>query len=184
MSDHGTLAAGCRVPYPVGTMRESLARRVKPFIFPLLLIGICAAGFIFRAPIVDLLGNREKLKAWVSSGGTWAPAVFFGLQVLQVVVFILPGEIVQVAGGFIFGFWGGAAISAAGIAAGSMVNYFVGRTLGRSFVGALVGESKLSRLETMVADPKAVASYFILFLIPGLPKDILCYLAGLGAFLP
>jgi uncharacterized membrane protein YdjX (TVP38/TMEM64 family) len=165
-------------------MWKKLRRAIVPFIFPLLIVGIVAAGIAFRGQIVHFLRNKEQLKIWINGRGAWAPLVFFGLQVLQVVVFVIPGEIMQVAGGFIFGFWGGVALNIAGIAAGSLLNYAVGKTLGRPFVGRIVGEAKLVRLEAMIADPKAIATYFILFLIPGIPKDILCYLAGMGGTSP
>ena len=80
-------------------MWKKLIRAVKPFVFPLLILAILAAGFAFRKPIAGLLGDRGRLKAWVAGSGAWAPVVFFGLQVIQVVIFVLPGEIVQVAGG-------------------------------------------------------------------------------------
>jgi uncharacterized membrane protein YdjX (TVP38/TMEM64 family) len=165
-------------------MWKKLRKAVVPFFFPLLIAGIVAVGIAYRAPIAQFLRNKEQLKVWITSRGPWAPLAFFGLQVLQVIVFVIPGEIMQVAGGFIFGFWEGAALNIAGIAAGSLFNYAVGRTLGRPFVGRIVGEAKLARLEAMIADPKAIATYFVLFLIPGIPKDILCYLAGMGETSP
>lgn len=153
---------------------------LKALAFPLFLLAVLALGFLFRGRFEGLLSDREGLRAWLSTQGFKGWLFFIGLQILQVVIFIIPGEITQAAGGFAFGFWHGSALSLVGIALGSMCNYFVGIWLGRPFVRAVLGEQGLVRAELMVRTRKSEAAYFTLFLVPGLPKDALCYFAGMA----
>ena len=101
-----------------------------------------------------------------------------GIQALQVVVFAIPGEFVQIAGGFLFGGWVGTLLSVAGILIGSTIAFFLARLLGRPFVAALFSADQVERVERLLASPSARTIFFLLFLIPGIPKDILCYVAG------
>jgi len=160
-------------------MAKKRAKPLEALIFPLFIGLILVAGFVFRADIAHLFKNREAIREWIRSGGALGPFVFVGLQILQVVVFIIPGEIAQAAGGFIFGFWNGAALSLAGIAIGSLINYGIGRFFGRPFMIALLSEASLARAEALFADRKTEAAYLLLFLVPGIPKDMLCYIAGM-----
>lgn len=153
---------------------------MKALAFPLFLLAVLAAGFLFRGSIEELLSDRESLRAWFSAQGIRGWLAFVGMQIVQVVIFIIPGEITQAAGGFAFGFWLGSGLSLLGIALGSMCNYFVGIWLGRPFVRAMLGERGLAKAELVVRNRKSETAYFLLFLIPGLPKDALCYFAGMA----
>ncbi|MDP2790439.1 MAG: VTT domain-containing protein [Rectinemataceae bacterium] len=148
--------------------------------FPLFVILVIIAGLVFRENITAIYRNREAARVWIEGLGFWGPFVFIGLQVLQVVVFVIPGELTQASGGFIFGFWGGTILSLAGIAIGSLANYGIGRFSGRPFLRGILGEVRLMRAEKALSDRKAEAGFFLLFLMPGIPKDILCYAAGIA----
>lgn len=146
--------------------------------FPALLVLVGILAFVFRDSLFGLFRSSESIRAWVEARGALAPLAFMGLQVLQVVIFVIPGEIVQVAGGFAFGLWGGAFWSILGILAGSLVNFAVGRLLGRPFVESVFGAERISRVDAATAGGKAAAGFLLLFVIPGIPKDILTYAAG------
>lgn len=138
-------------------------------------------GVVFREEIGRVFHDPESLRQWVQSHGAWAPLVFVGLQFLQVVIFVIPGEIVQLAGGYLFGVGWGLLYSLAGILAGSLFNFLLARLLGRAFINGLLGPQALARMRHFIDSPRAVLGFFLLFLIPGIPKDILCYAAGLSA---
>ncbi len=157
------------------------ARRNIPALvgFPLFILAILVLFWIFRADIMSIIRDREALRAWILGWGWAGFLAFILLQVFQVVVFIVPGEIVQVAGGWIFGLWQSAGLSILGIGIGSLVNFAAGRILGRPFVVSLFGEEKVHHAEALAEGGKAAAGFFLLFAIPGIPKDVLCYVAGL-----
>jgi uncharacterized membrane protein YdjX (TVP38/TMEM64 family) len=118
---------------------------------------------------------RRELQAW----GVWAPLVFIAMQALQVIIAPIPGELTGFLGGFVFGQWWGLAYSTIGLTLGSLVAFAVGRWLGTTFVQRQVSPAIWARLGFVVEAEGAILC-FILYLIPGLPKDLLCYLFGLS----
>jgi uncharacterized membrane protein YdjX (TVP38/TMEM64 family) len=148
--------------------------------FPLLIVLIITVVVIFHKQIWSVFQDHEALRQWISGQGWLAPLAFMALQVIQVVIFIIPGEVVQVAGGYIFGFWLGTLYSLLGIAIGSLFNFFAGRLLGRPFVESLFDREKIEKVEAVTGSGKAAAGFFLLFVIPGIPKDVLCYVAGVS----
>ncbi len=118
---------------------------------------------------------RTELEAW----GVWAPVVFIAIQALQVVVAPIPGEVTGFLGGFVFGEWTGLGYSMLGLTAGSLFAFAVGRWLGAAVVQRLVSPENWQRLGFIVEAEGAILC-FLLYLIPGLPKDMLCYLFGLS----
>lgn len=156
-------------------------RRILTLIgFPLFVLGTLSLVWIFRDQFASLLRDRDVLRSWILAKGGLGIAAFLGLQALQVILFVLPGEIVQVAGGYIFGLWGGTLLSLLGISLGALVNFAAGRILGRPFVEALFGHEKTERLSRISSSPRAAAGFFIFFAVPGIPKDALCYVAGMA----
>ncbi len=149
--------------------------------FPSLFIAIFIILFIFWDPIMNIFKNADSFKVWVADKGIWAPLVFVGLQIIQVIIFIIPGEVPQIAGGYLFGIWLGSLYSCLGIAIGSAINFALARKLGMPFVKHVLNENQLNTLQKIATSPRAQVSFFILFAIPGLPKDSLCYVAGLSS---
>lgn len=150
--------------------------------FPVFILCIVFVVATFGEDLVSLFRNRAELREWIGERGAAGYVVFVLLQILQVVVFVLPGDIVQLAGGFVFGTVRGVILTVVGIGIGSLFNYAVGRWLGRPFVEAVVSRDRLASIDRVVSDRRTVIGYFILFAIPGLPKDALCYVAGASRF--
>jgi uncharacterized membrane protein YdjX (TVP38/TMEM64 family) len=165
------------------------ARRILSLAaFPAVFAAILAVGIVFRREIWGLFTSSQQLRDWIASAGVGAPLVFIGVQALQVVVFFIPGEIPQIAGGFLFGIWRGTLLSLAGITLGASFNFMMARLLGVPFVRALFPRKNVERVRRIADSGRARLTFFLFFLIPGIPKDVLCYAAGLsslslGAFL-
>jgi uncharacterized membrane protein YdjX (TVP38/TMEM64 family) len=154
--------------------------------FPLFIVVLVASAVIWRDELLGLFRDRESLRVWIAARGAWGALAFVALQFIQVVVFVIPGEIVQVAGGYVYGLWYGSLLSIAGIMAGSVFNFYLGRFLGRPFVEGIFAKERIESIERVTASGKAAAGFFLLFIIPGIPKDALCYVAGVSGlgFLP
>jgi uncharacterized membrane protein YdjX (TVP38/TMEM64 family) len=104
--------------------------------------------------------------------------------VLQVVVAAIPGEFVQIAGGYVYGTWLGTLYSLTGIVTGSVLVFLVARVLGYPLVKMLVAPKQLEKFQFMINSEKSEVAMFLLFLIPGIPKDILTYIAGITPIKP
>lgn len=118
---------------------------------------------------------REKLVEW----GPAAPLIFILLQALQVLIAPVPGEVSGILGGFVFGQWLGLVYSTIGLTVGSLGAFALGRWLGDAYVRNLVSEETWNKLGFIVEAEGAILC-FVIYLIPGLPKDIVCYLFGLS----
>lgn len=108
-----------------------------------------------------------------------APVIFIALQALQVIIAPIPGEVTGILGGFLFGEWLGLMYSTIGLTLGSVAAFGVGRWLGAHYVRTLVSQETWDKLGFIV-EAEGVIIYFIIYLIPGLPKDMVCYLFGMS----
>ena len=148
-----------------------------------LFIGGCAWLVWTNAPIyqvlVRLYVDKIYLKRMLREWGVLAPVIFIALQALQVIVSPIPGEATGILGGYLFGQWLGLLYSTIGLTLGSVVAFGIGRWLGAHYVKNLVSAETWNRLGFIVEAEGAVLC-FIVYLIPGLPKDIVCYLFGIS----
>jgi uncharacterized membrane protein YdjX (TVP38/TMEM64 family) len=128
---------------------------------------------------VRLYRDKKLLKHTLREWGVLAPVLFISLQALQVVVSPIPGEATGFLGGFLFGQWLGLLYSTIGLGLGSVVAFIIGRWLGTRVVRGLVKEETWKKLGFIVEAEGAILC-FIVYLIPGLPKDVVCYLFGMS----
>lgn len=157
------------------------ARKVLSLVaFPALFVALAVITVALRRQLVELFNSPQSLREWIRATGVTAPLVFVAVQAFQVIVFFIPGEIPQVAGGYLFGLWRGTLLSLAGITAGAAFNFMISRLLGVPFVCALFNREKVEQVQEVANSRRGRLSFFLFFLIPGIPKDILCYVAGLS----
>jgi len=123
--------------------------------------------------------SRTRVSAYIGSFGAYAPLVFMGLQCLQVTVAPVPGELTGFVGGYLFGTGGGFIYSTIGLTLGSWAAFMISRWFGLPLVRRFVGKETMDKFDYLMEHQGAFFS-FILFLVPGLPKDSLCYLLGLS----
>ncbi|MBB6715301.1 TVP38/TMEM64 family protein [Clostridium gasigenes] len=126
--------------------------------------------------------NPEELKSLILSFGNYSFLAYIVIQIAQIIIFFIPGELVQIAGGYIFGSFKGYILSFVGILIGSAFSFILARILGKKFVEKIVfSEDKwiFRKIEEIKKHPgKFKKLVFILYLIPGIPKDILGYICG------
>ncbi len=151
----------------------------------LLFIGLIVFLTIRYTPeLKSLFARRDQIKESVEQLGFRAILLFICLQIFQVVVAAVPGEIVQVVGGYFFGTIGGVVFLTFGLIIGSIIAFFAAHLLGYRLVKAFVPESKLTKLMGIVSSTKSEMALFILYLFPGIPKDLVTYIAGLTPINP
>ncbi len=123
--------------------------------------------------------DRERLEVFLASLGPLSFLGFILLQTLQVVAAPIPGEVTGFLGGFLYGPVLGVGLSTVGLTLGSFINFWISKTFGRPFVERFVKKETMDRYDYLLHH-KGAFLVFLLFLIPGTPKDLLCYILGLG----
>lgn len=140
----------------------------------LILVAIAVAARQY-AP---LFTRPRELRLIIREFGVAGPLVLVGLQAAQVVLAPVPGQVLAVVAGYLYGAWWGTLFNMLGIAIGSTVAFSLSRRYGRPYVEGIVHEDLLARFDA-VDDTHARLVLFLVFLIPGLPDDLLCFVGGL-----
>ena len=123
--------------------------------------------------------SQDDFREYVRSFGTAGPLVMLGLQILQVFIALIPGELVESAAGFILGPWLGTVICYLGVCIASSLIFSLTRRYGVKWVEVFVSREKINDLRFLNTEQKRNTLIFLLFFIPGTPKDLLTYFVGL-----
>lgn len=150
----------------------------------IILLAIFIILFVFATvrygPELTLLAKEpEKFREAILAYGYTSILVFIAVEIVQVVIAAIPGELIQIAGGYMYGALLGTLYLVVGAVAGSFLAFFASRLLGYPLVQAFVSEGKLKRFNYLLGSPRSDVIMFVLYLLPGIPKDILTYIAGL-----
>lgn len=146
----------------------------------LLIVLIAVITYVlYSLGLLDLYTSRKKLLRFMQEHRAYTALIFIGLQVLQVLVAPVPGEATGFVGGIIFGKFLGVVYSTIGLTLGSWLAFNLARYAGRPLVEAIAKPETIRRYD-YVMKHKGLFLAFLMFLIPGFPKDILCYILGLG----
>jgi uncharacterized membrane protein YdjX (TVP38/TMEM64 family) len=127
--------------------------------------------------LFEFYANRKAIAQYIKDAGPYGPIVFIILQGLQVVAAPIPGEATGILGGYLFGTLPGLIYSTIGLTLGSCLAFGLGRWLGLPFVRRFVRQETYHKFDFLTR-ARGELVVFLLFLIPGFPKDILCFLLG------
>ncbi|MGC2062998.1 MAG: VTT domain-containing protein [Thermodesulfovibrionales bacterium] len=119
------------------------------------------------------------MRSFLDSLGPMEFLGFIFLQILQVVAAPIPGEVTGILGGVRYGFALGILLSTIGLTIGSWIAFWLSKVFGRPFVEKFVSRKTMAKYDYLLHH-KGAFLVFLLFLIPGTPKDLLCYILGLG----
>jgi len=120
----------------------------------------------------------------VADAGIFGILICLALQFVQIVVAFIPGEAAQIAIGYVYGTVGGGLITLFGACLSSAFVFFLVRRLGAPFVQAMIGAKDSKRMDWLKDSKRLNSTVFILFLIPGLPKDLFTYVVPLTQMRP
>lgn len=129
--------------------------------------------------IVRFAADTEGFRAWIDSHGFWGKMAYIGIVVLQIVVAIIPGEPIELVAGYAFGAWQGLLLAEIGILIGSALVFAFVKRFGMRAVEAFVSREKLESFRFLRDNQRRNAIVFLIFFIPGTPKDVLTYFVGL-----
>lgn len=163
-------------------MNRSLFLRVAGLV--VLIAGLVYLGITYTVPLTRLVSDAAKFGDYLQSFGILGAMVFVLIQSAQVVIAPIPGELTQFAGGYIYGTLWGTIYSMAGILLGSIAVFALGRWLGFPLLRLVIPDKVLQKFNFLINHPKTELAILVLFLIPGSPKDMLTYIAGLTPVKP
>ena len=133
--------------------------------------------FLFRHQIAAF-AQRQAILALVARAGPWGPLILIALVVLQIIVAPIPGQVVGFAAGYLYGPWVGLLYVWIGTVIGSSAAMVIARLAGRPLVARLIQPELLDRLDRL-ASRRGLVFFALVFLLPGLPDDMMCFAAGL-----
>lgn len=129
--------------------------------------------------MVAFVSDAERFRTWVNETGWSSRIAFLFMLLFQVVFAFIPGGVFEVAGGYAFGAVEGTILSVIGTTLGSAAVFLLVKQYGIKFVRLFFSQEKLDSAKFMHNKKQLYVIVFIAFVIPGTPKDLLCYVAGL-----
>ena len=134
--------------------------------------------FLFVRRYAPFVFDPNELRAWIDGFGVLAPAVFVLLQTVQVIAAPVPGQAIALVAGYLFGPLAGTVYSITGVLIGSAIAFSLADRYGRTFVEDVLHEDVVARFDGFV-DSVGLPGLIVFVVIPGLPDDAVCFLAGL-----
>lgn len=160
------------------------------FIIITLTIALIAYLTVKALPFISKFATEEsriELKEDIASMGIKGVLITLGLQVLQIVVAVIPGQPMEIISGMLYGTWGGMLLCLVGIFIGTGIVFFLTRKIGMSFIQLFFSKEQIQKIEQkkIFKNPKKLELFmFIMFVLPLLPKDIFIYVAGISPVNP
>jgi uncharacterized membrane protein YdjX (TVP38/TMEM64 family) len=141
-------------------------------------VGLFVAGSVVLGRFLPDLTNPLAIRAYVRRQGALAPLTFVFLQAAQIVIAPIPGQTMGFIGGYLFGATLGTLYSVVGAAIGTFLALWLSRRFGRPYVERAIDPEALTGFDEL-AGRRGLFVLFLVFLIPGLPDDVICFLGGL-----
>lgn len=162
------------------TIKVKSREHKQYIVLSVILLFFLYIGYEYYFKYSYMLKNPNILKSVILSYGNFSILVFILMQILQVVAFFIPGEFIQIAGGYIFGTFLGGVISLMGITLGSAVVYLISNKYGKPFVDKLISQKEVKFFRKILKAGSKKTVVFMFYLIPGIPKDALAYICGVS----
>lgn len=159
--------------------QETRKKLVGIAILALFIIGSAVVYVRVGKPLTDLVKDTERLRAWVAQYGWRSRIIYMAVMCLQVLVAVIPGEPLELAAGYVFGALEGTLLCLGGIALGSVIVFGLVRAFGIKLVEVFFSREKIDSLRIMKNPRRLFLVTAALMILPGTPKDLLTYCAGL-----
>lgn len=160
-------------------MTEKQKKRLAALGFCVFLLFSLAVCWFVGRPLLRFVSEPEQFRTWVNGHGVFGRIAFIGMMALQIVIAFIPGEPLEIGAGYAFGMWEGTALCLIGAVIGSVLVFGFVRTCGVRAVEVFFPREKIESLRFLRDERRRNLLVFLIFLIPGTPKDILSYCVGL-----
>lgn len=153
---------------------------LKLLLLLVLIVGIPAYIAVYHADFISQFKSLESVNAYLERYKAASMLAYLGIQIMQIIICIIPGQAMQFAAGYVFSFWPGYLLSILGAAIGTVMTFYLARILGRDALHLIFDEEKIAKFVNKLNSKRAFIAVFVIFLIPGLPKDLFTYAAGVS----
>lgn len=136
-------------------------------------------SFLFIKVFAPYMRSSEEFQAFLETYGWRGRLILFGLQCVQVILALIPGEVIELGAGYAYGAIEGSLICMAGVALSSTLIFSLTKKFGTPLVELFISREKIHELRFINSEKKLKRLIFLLFFIPGTPKDLLTYFVGL-----
>ena len=160
-------------------MTERSKKIISAGVIAAFILFCAAVGWFIGRPLIQFVGEPEKFRAWVNESGIWGMIAFVGMTVFQVIIAFVPGEPLEIGAGYAFGAFWGTLLCIIGITLGSLIVFWLVRTLGVRLLEVFFTYEKIKSLKFLQNEKRLALITFFLFFLPGTPKDLLTYFVGL-----
>lgn len=145
-----------------------------------IVFGVPVYVYFSYPELIDRFRSLEEINMLLKQYKTASIFIYIGLQVFQIIVSILPGQALQFAAGYAYHFWLGFLFSIIGVALGTVITFYLARLLGKDALHVIFGEEKINKFVHTLNSKRSFIVLFVIFLIPGIPKDLFTYAAGVS----
>lgn len=145
-------------------------------------VSVCIILYIcwwFVEPMIRMAREPGKFRAYIDEKGAMGIFMFLLASFLQVIAAFIPGGPLEIAAGYTFGVLRGSLLCDIGMSAGSLAVFLLVKRFGMNLVGIFFPRDKIDSMKFLKTTRRGRLVFFILFLIPGTPKDFLTYFVGL-----
>ena len=160
-------------------LTEKQKKRIAGAAIVIFVLFTLLVGWVVGVPMVRFLSEPERFRGWVDQRGIWGRLAYIGMVILQVIVALIPGEPLEIGGGYAFGAVEGTILCLVGATAGSVLVFWLVRRFGMRLVEVFFPAERLRTLRFLQVSGKRELLFLVIFMVPGTPKDMLCYFAGI-----
>jgi len=154
-------------------------KKITAFIiFAAVIAVLTVVSIIVGKKLIEYAAEPEEFREWVNQNGFLSRAVYIGITLLQVIIAFIPGEPLEILGGYAFGTIEGTLLFLISSTIGSVLIFLLVRKFGMRFAEIFFTKEKLQSLNFLKSSSKKNYLFFIIYALPGTPKDLLSYFAG------
>ena len=160
--------------------KKKIIAAVKFAVLLMIVIGVPLYIYVFHKDVVAGFRSAEDAADFLRQYKALSVPVYLCAEVLQILISVLPGQVFQFAAGYLFGFIPGIIYTLIGAVIGTVITFYLARLLGSDAVHLMLGEERTKHYVALLNSKKAYLITFLIYLIPGFPKDTVCYMAGVS----
>lgn len=160
--------------------KKTLAAVAEFLLLVIIVVGIPLYLFVFKRDFIESFESLEDVITFLQQNKLKSIFVYLMIQIVQIIISIIPGQVFQIAAGYLYHFIPGLILSVIGAVVGTSISFGIARVLGKNFVHLFFGEEKTKEYIIKLNSKQAFVIAFFLYMIPGLPKDVLSYIAGVS----